>query len=164
MVDVDPCIELAHGFVVEQVGQRLEFRGQLRVLVEVLLADHRGCGVVREVVLVVFQQLQLKGVEAPVGGVDQTGKHLAVTQCGVDQAGVHLPGVLACQVHVVQLDHAGQAIGAVGELGVQGDQTVLFGVLGHGVGEVADAVDLGMFLGDFLRQRQGIGVAKARRR
>jgi hypothetical protein len=78
-------------------------------------------------VLVVFQQLQVEGVQATVGGVDQAGKHLAVAQGGVDQAGVHLADVFAGQVHVVQLDHAGQAVGAVGELGVQRHQAVFLG-------------------------------------
>ena len=163
VIDIDPRIQLAHGFIVEECGQRLELSGQLRVGVEINLTHHGRGGVVREVVLVVCQQLQLEGVEATVGGVDQAGKHLAITQRGVDQAGVHLPGVLAGQVHVVQLDHAGQAVGAVGELGVQGDQAVGVGIGRDGLGQVADAVDLGMLSGHLLRQRQGVGVAEPRR-
>jgi len=68
--------------------------GQLRMSVQVHLTHHRRGGVVREVVLVVFEQLQFEGIQAPVSGVHQAGKHLAVTQRGVDQPGVHLPGVL----------------------------------------------------------------------
>ncbi|MNY76260.1 hypothetical protein D3C86_2157930 [compost metagenome] len=62
MLDVDPRVELAHGVVIEQFGQRLELFGQLRMCVEVGLTHHRCGGVVREVVLVVFQQFQLEGV------------------------------------------------------------------------------------------------------
>ena len=74
VIDIDPRVQLAHGFIVEQRGQRLELGGQLRVGVEINLTHNGRGGVVREVVLVVFQQLQLEGVQATVGGVDQTGK------------------------------------------------------------------------------------------
>ena len=77
--DIDPGVELAHGFVIEQLGQRLELLGQLRVRVEVGLTHDRCGGVVREIMLVVFQQLQAERVEATVGGVDQTCKYLPVT-------------------------------------------------------------------------------------
>ena len=35
VVNVDPGVELAHGFVVQQVSQRLELRFEVRVRVEV---------------------------------------------------------------------------------------------------------------------------------
>ncbi|MNG35558.1 hypothetical protein D3C84_1223260 [compost metagenome] len=57
MVDVDLGVELAHGFIIQLLGQRLEQARQLRVSVEDFLAHHGGCGVVGEVVFVVFQQL-----------------------------------------------------------------------------------------------------------
>src|SRR5687768_17216620 len=40
MIDIDPRVELAHGFVVEQFGQRLELFGQFRVGVERGLTHH----------------------------------------------------------------------------------------------------------------------------
>src|SRR5471030_18147 len=124
MIDIDPRVKLAHGRVIEQFRQWLEFFGKLGMRVEVNLTHHRGGGVVREVVLVVFEQFQLKGVQSTVGGVDQTGKHLAVTQGGVNQTSIHLPDVFAGQVHAIELDHAVQAVGTVGELGVQRHQVI----------------------------------------
>ena len=44
MVDVDPRIQLAHGCIVEQRGQRLEVRFQLRVSIQINLTHH-GRGV-----------------------------------------------------------------------------------------------------------------------
>ncbi|MNI94646.1 hypothetical protein D3C73_1527810 [compost metagenome] len=76
---------------------------------------------------VVCQQLEFEGAEAAVRGVDQPGKHLAIAQRGVDQAGIHLADVAPGQVHVVALDHTGQAVGAVGKLGVQRHQRMVVG-------------------------------------
>ena len=163
MIDIDPRIELAHGGVVEQFGQRLEFFGEFRVGVEVGLTHHWRGGVVREVVLVVFQQFQLEGVQATVGGVDQTGKHLTIAQGGVDQPGIHLADVFAGQVHAVEVDHAVQTVGTVGELGVQRHQVIGLRLsLQHRV-QLADGVDLRIGLRGVFRQGQGVGVAELRR-
>ena len=164
MIDIDPRVEGAHGFVIQQVGQWLELGSQIRVGIEVGLTNHWRCGVVREVVLVVLQQLEMERVQATVGGVNQPGEHLAVTQRGVDQPGVHLADVFPGQVHAVVLDHADHAVGTVGELGVQGDQVFLLGFVLQDPGQIADGVDLRVLVGNFLRQRQGVGVAELRRR
>ena len=60
VIDVDPCVELAHGFVVKQIGQRLEQTFEVRVLIQIGFAYHWRCGVVREVMFVVVQQLEVE--------------------------------------------------------------------------------------------------------
>jgi len=114
-------------------------------------------------VLVVFQQLEFEGVQATVGGVDQAGEHLAITQGGIDQPGIHLARVFPGQVHAIELDHAGHAVGTVGKLGVQGDEVVSLRLSLHHRVQLADGVDLRISLGGGFRQCQGVGVAELRR-
>ncbi|MNP16461.1 hypothetical protein D3C76_1088530 [compost metagenome] len=112
--------------------------------------------------LVVFEQLQVKGAQASVGGVDQATEHLAVAQRGVDQAGVHLADVTAGQLQVVGFGEADQSVGAVGELGVQGDHMSALFLLTQYLVQLADGVYLRILLGNLARQGQGVGVAEFR--
>gem|GEM_PF-4613153 len=63
VVNVDPSVELTHGFVVQQVSQRLELRFEVRVRIQEGFTHHWRGGVVREVVQVVVEQLEVEGAQ-----------------------------------------------------------------------------------------------------
>lgn len=110
--------------------------------------------------LVVVQQLEVEGVQAAVGGVHQPGEHLVIAHRGVHQAAVHLADIAPIQRQAVQLTQADQAIGTIGELGVQRDQVLALLLVMQHLVEVADRVDLRIGRGDRLGQAQGVGVAE----
>ncbi len=134
------------------------------MLIQIFLTDHRRRGVVREVMLVVFQHFQFESIETTVGGVNKPCENLAVLQRGVHQPRIHLASVFTPQIHVVMLDHADQTVGTVGKLGVQRDQMPLVGFVFEDFGQIGHGVDLRVLVSHFLRQRQRIGIVEFRRR
>ncbi|MNE55379.1 hypothetical protein D3C80_1502100 [compost metagenome] len=67
-------------------------------------------------------------------------------------------------MQVVGFGEADQSVGAVGELGVQGDHMSALFLLTQYLVQLADGVHLRILLGNLARQGQGVGVAEFRRR
>ncbi|MNN22766.1 hypothetical protein D3C81_1361410 [compost metagenome] len=67
-------------------------------------------------------------------------------------------------MQVVGISESYQAVGAIGELGVQGHYMVAVVFLAQYLVQLADSVYLRILLGDLAREGQGVGVAELRGR
>src|ERR1700687_1955327 len=89
LVDIHAGVELAHVFVVELRGERVQRVGNLGILVQDFLAHHR-CQVVRRgIILVVLQNHEIESRYTTVGCKHNGSVDLPVLQSGVGQARVH---------------------------------------------------------------------------